>query len=1005
MKIEKNILRLLFVGLLSSWAAACSTDKTEDVLPEGSDTRFEIADGRFNYNFRETEEIVFIPITTSIPESKWTITEPTESWCKVSKSFDNEKGLYLAVSENEEVDVRKTSFKVGAAGTEYEFAVRQLGYGPAILVNSQVVGQGGGDIELVVTSNIECRMSIPKLDEEDDPDWLVVINDGAPLSRAFADTSFKLWADINTYPYERRATVSFTAVDPMYRTDEITAVCTITQSMGTVKAEVSYPDRKATILGGSVDQFQPSSPLENMWDGKTDNDKDEYIYHSPWGENTKFPITMQFQIKPADIDYMKYYARFSGGSNGNPGAFDIWYRKVGETEFIPVKEGEFGSEENSMYDFGFRSGVQRCDFPSLLKDVEEFKLVFYNGNNGFLSGVEIEFYEDMSASVNDKILNVFTDLSCSELRPGVTRQDITTLYAVVPYLAQEVAMRLYNGSYPESEREFRIHEYEAYSNAEELYKTFRTRRYTHHDNPTGVFATAGQKLLMCVGEIPAGQTVSVIITNENGAGDAAQFNGFDQQMTLTEGLNEVPVTADGMCYVINQTENLTRASQPVKIHILPGIGRVDGYFDIDRHSDADYVNMLSSTGWKYFIAKGRNMIFMMHTSTLRSYAPTGIRSGLSAWDDILGWQLELMGLAKQTKNGWDRMIDQTHFNNHMVAVSNTDPNTYMDASDYRINFNATTAIPKIISYELLNAAEDNTWGPAHEAGHINQMAILWKSNAESSNNLFSNYAIYKMGKYGSRGATLADIAGCCARGESWVEMGDATHMNESTEIHMRLNWQLWNYFHRCGVDTEFWPKLFALLRTDEYLLPNEQGWIYGKAEDNGLCQMLFAKAVCEAAKMDFTNFFEAWGFWKPVDITYSQYGSARYRVTEEMIAETKRWIADKGYPAAPAIEFIEDRDVKGGVRYSELGYYTTFRDKTPVSGTPSYTLDGRTLKVEGCTGAVGIEIRGAASGETLGKLLYYNNMTSFALPAEISTNNMSVYAVQWDGKRIAASRK
>ena len=52
------------------------------------------------------------------------------------------------------------------------------------------------------------------------------------------------------------------------------------------------------------------------------------------------------------------------------------------------------------------------------------------------------------------------------------------------------------------------------------------------------------------------------------------------------------------------------------------------------------------------------------------------------------------------------------------------------------------------------SAKDNAWGPAHEIGHIHQLAIDWPSSTESSNNLFSNFILYKLGKYCSRGTEL-----------------------------------------------------------------------------------------------------------------------------------------------------------------------------------------------------------------------------------------------------------
>ena len=1006
MKIGKNILRILAAFALLT-CVGCEQHEDADNVYD----RFEIVDKRFTYNFASEQQVAFIPVKTSLPESGWHLEQPEADWCRVSKSYDNEKGIYLAVDDNEEVDLRTTTFKAvaGPAG-EYEFTVRQMGYGPAIIVESKVLDSSSSIFTINVMANIDVRINKPLLDADDEEEWLTLSNDGKPLTRAMVESSYELEVKANLLPYSRTGKVLFTAVDPIYMTDDVTAVCTITQLTGSVEDQMSnFSDKKVTIESGSLSQpSYTDSGIERLFDGDITATYEPDIYHSAYGSagTTTFPIEMTFRFDtPSAISYFKYYAR-PANSNGNPGEFDVQYKLAGESQFVNLKEGEFGSLGNSMYDFGMQGGVQFCRFPTTIVNVKEIKLIFYNGFGGFLSGVEIEFYENSTTMHNADLLNVFTDLSCSELKAGVTRREVTELYKNFPYLAQEVAMPMLNGTYPESEKDFRIGTYAAYSNNETIYKDMHTRRYTAFDNPTGIYVTAGTKFYVCVDAVPAGQSVSLGIANDEGE-QFCKYDGFNTQTPLFEGLNEITATTSGMCYILNRADVLTSASRPVKVHFLPGMGVVEGYFDMARHTDADYERLLNTTTRKYFVAKGQNMIFLMHSSVLRANVPRSITSGLSAWDDILGWQLELMGLAKESPDGvWDRMVDRTHFNNHMVAISNTNPQSYMDASDYRINFNATSGIPKIITRDLLLAAEDNTWGPAHEAGHVNQRAILWKSNAESSNNLFSNYAIYKFGKYGSRGSKISDIAASYSDPEhkSWVLMGSSTHQNEDTEVHMRLNWQLWNYFHRCGVDPEFWPRLFELMRT-KYILPNETASLYGLREDNGKCQLMFAEAVCEAARMDFTDFFEVWGFWEPVDITYEQYGTTRYNVTRQMIDETLQSIASKGYPKAPAVQYIEDRDVKGGVRYSEMGYYTTFRDKTPVTGTPTYTLNGNYMKVDNYSGAVAIEIRGAANGSELGELRYFSNMSGFEIPSKALSNDMCVYAVQWDSKRIEVKRK
>lgn len=54
--------------------------------------------------------------------------------------------------------------------------------------------------------------------------------------------------------------------------------------------------------------------------------------------------------------------------------------------------------------------------------------------------------------------------------------------------------------------------------------------------------------------------------------------------------------------------------------------------------------------------------------------------------------------------------------------------------------------------------QDNEWGPGHELGHMHQGAINWPSTTESSNNLFSNYVVYKINQWGSRGSSIGTLA-------------------------------------------------------------------------------------------------------------------------------------------------------------------------------------------------------------------------------------------------------
>lgn len=1002
---KEKITRFLAVMLLfAGWSVMGGCSDDDDPISDAGKGGgyFLIAEQNLNFNLEKDGEIIFIPVETSIPESLWNVGVPTDSWCKFSKSYDNEPGLMLAVEESEEEKVRTATMKVSAGSSEYTITVNQLGYGPAILVNDISVPASGGEYPLDITANIEYTVGLPFTDydqpdyEKDESTW--IHRTDSPATRSFAQEQIMFQVDPNMMPFKRSARISIKAKEPVYYNASVDV--RITQETANVTIE-RLPETKVNVISAQESECHAGNSAANLIDGDS-----ETVFHSRWGvgyegdqvTTTEFPVTWTFNFSGEDdVDYFRLYSNNSG--NGRIGRFDIYYKVKGSE--AEQKLGD--ADKEGYFDFKKSGGVQTCRFGTTLEKVTEIKIKIYNGSGdnssgrkdkfnpeepeGFVSAKEIEFYSDQSENQNEIILKVFKDLSCSELREGITKNDIMELFAVSPFLAQTIAAPMMSGSYStDFERQFRIADYKPYSDID-LNTKLLTKKYSQLDNPTGIEVKAGSTIVVCVDKIPAGQDVSLAIYGDSGSN--ANYGGMsggensdaaNQIIQLEAGYNAVDITADGMCYILNTAKNLSEASETIKVHIPATCGTVQGYFDIERHTDADYAEMLGKTTYKYFVAKGRKIIFNFHVSSLKSIAPNGILSGLEAWDNIVSWQHELMGIDKLT---W--------FNNHIMAVSTTESSAYMDASNRRVNFQTESALPKIISKEQLLATEDNTWGPAHELGHVNQGAINWLSCSESSNNLFSNYAIYKMGKYGSRGQSIEYLAQCYAKKQSWPLLGSSTHQNEDTEVHMRMNWQLWNYYHRCEYDKEFFPKLFGLLREDP--LPDE----FSSKRDPGTAQLKFAEKACDAAKQDLTEFFEVWGFYREIDQKYSQYGEAQYTVTKEMIEASKKRIADKGYPKAAPIQYIEDRKTKDGKNYGDLGYYEVFKNKTTISGTPSYTQTERSISLKGCEGAAAVELR--RGGET-GEIVYFSNLNSFQIPQEVDLDGVKFYAVQYDGKRI-----
>ena len=733
-----------------------------------------------------------------------------------------------------------------------------------------------------------------------------------------------------------------------------------------VEEKVTFSDIEGDMLikpvGGQASEAQNGYGIEKTWDGDTSSSNH---YHSLWGAYTKFPVTLEYFFDGKEaMDYIVYHTR---NGNGNFGEFDLYIATEDQPEYAL-----YGS-----YDFKMQSTSSRIHFKESLNRVTKVKFVVKTGlgdssGYSYVSCSEMQFF-CRNTSMDGDLLAVFTDLSCSELKQGVTEEDMDALQ---PYFAQ-LAKKLRDKAYSNYEREFRIQEYQPYSNPMEWAEKLMTRKYTLLDNPTGITVKANDEILILVGDT-YGQSVSVQNVGEEQAGDYVQTAASGDSYFLQPGINKIKIRKAGMLFVIYHTDLASPDARPIKIHIPLGCGEVAGYWDLKKHqTNGKYKELIAQSSYKYFCVRGERIMFYFHRDKLKEAVPEDILSTIGLWDDMVGWQHELMGIED---------VFPSQMNNHIFAIS--PEGSYMWASDYRVGF-VYTYLKNILLKENVLAAKDNAWGPAHEIGHIHQKAINWPSCTESSNNLFSNYTLYKLGKYCSRGATLDKLAQYrLVEGDGWYDMGgEDAYQNEATEIHMRMHWQLFNYYHRCGYKPDFWPEMFKALRETRIV-----------ETDPGAGQLLFAKTACKVANEDLTEFFDMWGFFKPVNnVAYSQYGNWTYNVTQEMIEEAKTYMASFPKKAAP-FQYLEDRkegDVGLDVTPADVGYYTQFKNNQKITKDITHTRSGQTITIKDGAEAVAFELYKDD------RLVYFSNMFQFAVPASMPLDDsVKVYAVQADGARI-----
>lgn len=776
--------------------------------------------------------------------------------------------------------------------------------------------------------------------------------------------SLKISVDANIGSNRRTANVKVSSATKHY---------TITVTQYSASDIVIEEDIQVKPYAGkaSEEETDPDRSIEHSFDDKFIADGG-VPYHSKWGQSADFPVILEYYFEGnTDIDYFIYH---TNSGNGTFGKFDVYTQTKENTEYV----------HQGSYDFNMRNSPSIASLKTPVK-ATKVKFEVHSGKNGYVSCDEMQFFKkNKKNTLEEQLLTVFTDITCSEIKPDVTQEQIEAL----PEFFIQTASALKDDSYNKWEKEFRIREYCPYNSADEWADKLMTRKYGDLDNPTGIYVNEGDEVVVLVGDTH-GQSISIQNIGEETSKGYAQTSVNGDIYPLKEGVNKLTAKQTGMLFVMYNTNIQNPDAQPIKIHIPLGGGKVCGFFSLKEHqTNEKYKELIDKADYKYFCVIGNAIILYFHHKQLKAAVPYDILSSIELWDNMIQWQQELMGIED---------VYPKQMNNHIFAIS--PEGGYMWASEGRIGF-VYTVLGDILRKSYLMASR-NSWGPAHEIGHVHQGAINWASTTESSNNLFSNYTIYKFGQNCSRGTELAVpeyaanvkkatlVFRRCVENKAWCDFG-TDYQGEDPEMHARMNWQLWNYYHRCGYNPQFFPTLFKLMRENRV-----------STQDPGENQMMYARMACRAANENLTDFFERWGFFVPISMKVNQYGTYNYIVTDAMIKETKEFM--KQFPAPKhAFYYLEDRkkgDPGLDTTPPDVGYFTQFAEDMKITKQITYTISGHQVNVQNGEQAVAFEIKENDN------LKYFGTSFQFEIPNTISPDRVKLYAVQADGVRIEMTRK
>ena len=468
-------------------------------------------------------------------------------------------------------------------------------------------------------------------------------------------------------------------------------------------------------------------------------------------------------------------------------------------------------------------------------------------------------------------LSFFTESGCGQLKAGASSNDLT---AFKSELLKKVAAGMLSGSY---DTNYRVAAYEAYPSPRELGKRLKLGDgFSRYENITGIYLTAGEHVVL-VGPT-GGKELSLLIPDwmrkpPEGVEPTKDPNGWGlhkQRIVLQEGVNVIEVKKGGNAYVSYFDDDAEHAP---KITVHFPTGQVNGFFDASKHTDEDWDRLLDQAVSPIMDARGKHIQVAYPVEWFKVYTRSKGVELIRNYDAMLNHHYSFMGLVKYNKVPKNRILARVNFNYYM----------FRDGDGVAYLGNKGTM--RMVADPAVVITGDPCWGFSHEVGHVLQMRpqLNWGGLGEVSNNLFS---LYTVGKMGNPSRLKAQKNYTSAR-KNIVEAEPKQSYLADKDVFNRLVpfWQLHLYFTRNGR-----PDFYADVMEQMRLRPDS-----GTGDNAIRNQFEFVKLCCEVGQLDLTDFFDKWGYFWVGELTMNDYGKYNYKITQEMVDETKASIAAKNY--------------------------------------------------------------------------------------------------------------
>lgn len=814
----------------------------------------------FAYDYKEQNQWVNAAIKLS---SKWgaNVNTEAESWAYAVRHGDD--GIMLKLSKNEG-KTRRTLRLIIHDEDEIKAALLVNQFPDPLPLSSHDYSVGGEASIITLDAGIKDSLVFQL------PDWISLHS----KQETEDGIRYKLAIEANPADVARYDSIRIHTESEAGR-DEI-AISQYGYSPYTPVGMETLCDTLITIASGKASSFQKGEEIERSFDGDIST-----LYHSSYSQPEEgsagyFPLSLTYKFqKPETLDYLEYYPRMDGGTNGIFKEFEVWMQAAGEEDFRLITSANFKGS----------SLMKRVDFPVTQTNVVAVKLIVKSGMGtgcGFASCAEMKFYRKVN--LRFKYTDIFTDSTCHALKRGITERKINKICRQ-PFF-HNLAMHLLRGDYPS---EFRVQDYKAWESPDVQAQKNGMMPFSLYDNPTGIVTVAGEPLILFVGHAaPEAKDLALVIQDLHPKYDNDGYGGHSY--LLHKGLNVIHPNTSGLVYLLYQSET-PETTPPVRVHFATG--KVNGYFDTAKHISSDgtsrWDELLARAGDKYFDVLSNHVHFTFRAEDFRRYVPD-VNKLLATYDTLVCHEQEFAGLKKY--NRW--------INNRLYI--HTTYREMLYATHFHIGFQESQ-LPELLCPDSLKGTY--CWGPAHELGHVLQVSpsMNWTGMMEVTNNIQSMEIQRLWGNPSRLHTESRNMNGYNdiyeqAMNAAFVQKRPFSYLPDWFDQLVPF-WQLRLYIMDVCGKVDFYKDVYEASR----LLNTREPQF-----TSGQLQLEFIYNSCVAADIDLRPFFEKWGWLQATERVYDDYyGKDTIAVTPTDIEQLNTRIDALHLPAfSHAAEYITD---------------------------------------------------------------------------------------------------